>query len=603
MSVAHSKGMRNDITGLRALAVIPVLLFHAKVPFIPGGFLGVDLFFFISGFLITGDILRKVKSEKFSFLSFYDRRARRILPALLFVMLIVALLSPIFMVPYDIKNLGQSIVASTFAANNILLYITSGYWSLASEFKPLYHTWSLGVEEQYYFIVPIVFIAFYKLIKGTKPLYLFITLFIIASFLYSFFVDSKEYNFLILFTRVWELMCGGLLAAYLNKNTLKSNNYLSALGVFCIVVSFLFPYVFSSNQAIVNALPIFGAFLIVGFSSSTATYAGRLLSSKPFVFIGLISYSVYLWHQPLIAFFRLSSEYEPNPYVLAAVSFVAIPLAYLTWRLIENPARDFNFAPAKLFYPVLALCASGIVTTGLVMHKTYGFQSYFSEYSYDGDPQQYVDLPRKYSQIPTQNAERRTQNAEKERLVVLGNSFARDFINMLLEHNLDRKFDIVYDDLGCNVTEQRLAQMLHGSQYVVLANAWALGVDASDAYEELAVCVDDLNSRIQGRKLFVLGAKNFGWNNNFVKMLPSNSFVMAKTKPLDNIDNFNRMAVLGIDGYIDMLGLLKNSSGEVNIFTDEGKFITYDTNHLTKNGAKYLAAIVFEKTELAVLNK
>ena len=186
---------------------------------------------------------------------------------------------------------------------------------------------------------------------------------------------------------------------------------------------------------------------------------------------------------------------------------------------------------------------------------------------------------------------------------MLGNSFARDFINMLLEHNLDRKFDIVYDDLGCNVTEQRLAQMLHGSQYVVLANAWALGVDASDAYEELAVCVDDLNSRIQGRKLFVLGAKNFGWNNNFVKMLPSNSFVMAKTKPLDNIDNFNRMAVLGIDGYIDMLGLLKNSSGEVNIFTDEGKFITYDTNHLTKNGAKYLAAIVFEKTELAVLNK
>lgn len=596
MSVAHSKGMRDDITGLRALAVIPVLLFHAKIPFIPGGFLGVDLFFFISGFLITGDILRKVKTGQFSFLSFYDRRARRILPALLFVMLVVALFSPVFMVPYDIKNLGQSIVASTVAANNILLYITSGYWSLASEFKPLYHTWSLGVEEQYYFIIPILFIVFYKLIKDVKLLYLFIILFIIASFLYSFSIDNKEYNFLILFTRVWELMCGGLLAAYLNNNTLKSNGYLSALGVVCIIVSFLDPYIFSNNQAVVNALPILGAFLVIAFSSETATYAGRFLSSKPLVFIGLISYSVYLWHQPLIAFFRLSSEYEPNAYVLAAVSFLSLPLAYFTWRLVENPARNFKSAPAKLFYPILAVSVFGLLAAGLIMHKTYGFQESFPEYTYDGDPQQYVDFPRKFSAIPT-------EKTNKERLVVLGNSFARDFINMLLEHDLDRKYEIVYDDLGCNVSDQRLEQLLQNSRYVVLANAWALGADAAKVYESLSICVEDLNNRIHDRKLFVLGAKNFGWNNNFVKMLPAENLTAANTKPLGNIDTFNTMAAKGIDGYIDMLSLLKDSSGQVPVFSDEGKFITYDTNHLTKSGAKYLGAIVFEKTELAILNK
>lgn len=596
MSVVHSKVMRDDITGLRALAVIPVLLFHAKIPFIPGGFLGVDLFFFISGFLITGDILRKVSAGQFSFLKFYDRRARRILPALLFVMLVVALSSPVFMVPYDIKNLGQSIVASTVAANNILLYITSGYWSLASEFKPLYHTWSLGVEEQYYFIIPILFIVFYKLIKDVKLLYLFIMLFIIASFLYSFSIDNKEYNFLILFTRIWELMCGGLLAAYLNNNTLKSNGYLSALGVVCIIVSFLDPYIFSNNQAVVNALPILGAFLVIAFSSETATYAGRFLSSKPLVFIGLISYSVYLWHQPLIAFFRLSSEYEPNAYALAAVSLLSLPLAYLTWRLVENPARNFKSAPAKLFYPILAVSVFGLLAAGLVMHKTYGFQESFPEYTYDGDPQQYVDLPRKFSVIPT-------EKTNKERLVVLGNSFARDFINMLLEYDLDRKYEIVYDDLGCAVSDQRLEQLLHNSRYVVLANDWALGADAVTVYESLSICVEDLNNRIYDRKLFVLGAKNFGWNNNFVKMLPTEKLTAAKTKPLSNIDRFNTKAAKGIDGYVDILSLLKDSSGEVPVFSDEGKFITYDTNHLTKNGAKYLGAIVFEKTELAILNK
>ena len=186
---------------------------------------------------------------------------------------------------------------------------------------------------------------------------------------------------------------------------------------------------------------------------------------------------------------------------------------------------------------------------------------------------------------------------------MLGNSFARDFINMLLEYGLDRKYDIVYDDSGCKVTDQSLEQMLQGSQYVVLANDWALGADATEAYEGLAVCVDDLNSRIRGRKLFVLGAKNFGWNNNFVKMLPYDNFSVVRTKPLKNIDHFNSMASKSIEGYIDILSLLKDSSGKVKVFSDEGKFITYDTNHLTKSGAKYLGAIVFEKTDLAVLNQ
>ena len=588
--------MRDDITGLRALAVIPVLLFHAKIPFVTGGFLGVDLFFVISGFLITGDILRKIQRNEFSFVSFYDRRARRILPALLFVMITVALLSPFFMVPYDIKSLGQSIFASTFAANNILLYLTSGYWSLASEFKPLYHTWSLGVEEQYYFIVPIIFVCCYRFFKRISIIQWLILIFIVSSFTYSFFVENKEYNFLILFTRVWELMAGGMLAVYMSSRVLKSSEPLAVIGIICIVFSFLFPYAFSTNQAIINLLPVLGACLIIGFSGGVETCTGRLLSSSSFVFIGLISYSVYLWHQPLIAFFRLSSEVEPDPYILAAVSFLSIPLAYMTWRFIENPARDFSISTAKRFYPVLIIGVFITSASGLLMHKTYGFQEQFPQYSYDGDPQLYVDQPMKFSLFET-------ENSGKERLVVLGNSFARDFINMLIEQGLDKKYQLVYEEAGCSVTDERLQELLPGAQYVILASNWAQTESAAIAFRKLQACIQNLNEKLTGQKLFIFGAKNFGWNNNFVKMLSVDNFQEIKTNPLSNVVAFNRMAAESTVNYIDVLNLLMDKNGKVSIFSDDGKFITYDTNHLTRSGARYLATKIFTDTALSVLNE
>lgn len=141
---------RNEIDGLRALAVVPVLLFHAGFDTFSGGFVGVDIFFVISGYLITTIIIEDMEQKRFSIVNFYERRARRILPALFLVMLVCIPFSWFWMLPDPLENFGQAIVATTLFSNNILLYITSGYWELASEFKPLLHTWSLGVEEQYY---------------------------------------------------------------------------------------------------------------------------------------------------------------------------------------------------------------------------------------------------------------------------------------------------------------------------------------------------------------------------------------------------------------------------------------------------------------------
>ena len=183
---------RNDINGLRALAVLPVLFFHAGLSGFSGGFLGVDVFFVISGFLITSNIIKSQSNGAFSIVSFYGKRARRILPPLILTLLVTLILSFIFMLPYDLKNLGQSLVATSFGANNILLYLTSGYWSLAAEFKPLYHTWSLGVEEQYYIIIPIVFIIFFN--KPKVLLASVITLFLI-SILSSYIIENKAIRY------------------------------------------------------------------------------------------------------------------------------------------------------------------------------------------------------------------------------------------------------------------------------------------------------------------------------------------------------------------------------------------------------------------------
>lgn len=590
--------MRDDITGLRAVAVISVLLFHSKIPLFSGGFLGVDLFFVISGFLIVGDIVRRLENKNFSYLNFYDRRARRILPALLAVMAVVTLLSPFLMVPYDLKNFGQSLFASTFALNNVLLYLTSGYWSMAAELKPLYHTWSLGVEEQFYFVVPLALMLSYRWCNSRKWTYLTIVLIIILSIVHSYLVQQVEYNFLILFTRMWELMIGGVLAVYMDKRSVKPCEYMAVIGIILIAFPLVFPYALSHNQAIVNLSPVLGASLVIGFAGGDETYTGRFLSTRVLVFIGLVSYSIYLWHQPLIAFCRLASEEEPSSYILASVSLLSVPLAYITWRFVENPARNRAYAPPKIFYSVIVVAAVLISATGLVMHKTYGFEKFFEKYAYGGDPQVYVEGPYRY-------ADTSAVEDSRERLVVLGNSFARDFINMLVEEGLDKRYHLtyVYEGAECDAGMESVERVLPRARVIVLASNWAQTTPADEALVRLQRCVNQLRTIIGDRRLFVFGAKNFGYNNNFVKMRRADRLQSIRVKPLPNIVAFNTMANRVIPNYIDVMSLVADQDGRVNVFTDQGRLITYDTNHLTKDGARYLGEIVFSESELAILAK
>ena len=329
---------RAEIDGLRALAVLPVILFHAGFDWFSGGFIGVDVFFVISGYLITTILIKDIEDNGISTIAFYERRVRRILPALFFVMLVCIPFAWMWMLPDALENFGQSLVSTSLFSNNLLLMVTSGYWDLASEYKPLMHTWSLAVEEQFYIIFPIFLIFAWRFGKN-KVLWLIIFLSLISFTLseYGWRLNSNT-NFYNSLTRAWELLAGSIAAIVAYQKGLKNNNGLALLGLIAVLYS-----IFGFNEetpfpSAFTLVPVIGSVLIILYADNR-TFTAKILSTKILVGIGLISYSLYLWHQPIFAFARIYkqniiTDFESYIYVL-----LSIFLAFLTWKYVETPFR------------------------------------------------------------------------------------------------------------------------------------------------------------------------------------------------------------------------------------------------------------------------
>lgn len=580
---------RSDINGLRALAVLPVLFFHAGIPLFSGGFLGVDVFFVISGYLITEKLLSSFESGRFSLAGFYDNRVRRIIPALLIVCAFTTVASFIFMLPYSLKNYGQSLVATMLSSNNILLYLTSGYWSLAAEFKPLYHTWSLGVEEQYYFIAPLLLYLLFRAFGRSGPGMRGCVLALLSVSLLVTVIpaeNDKEMKFLLIFFRAWELLAGAWLALTSERN--RSVAPLSMLGLAMLLSSYAAPDLLGSNQGVVEALPVVGTCLIIRFSNP-GNLTGRILSLRPLTFVGLISYSVYLWHQPIIACVRLSSPVQPHPLTLLAYSLLSLPLAYLSWRYVENVFRNRTLVSARSLYTIVGAGVLVHLVAGYALYRTYGLQSLWPEYSYGANPQTYVDWPNRFAQASF-------HNNGKPRTLVIGNSFARDYINMLRETGHLDSLDVVLVDYdqGCNNGSFGwVNDLLKASDRVVFSQNWGQvsdGMSVADVYS----CYQQMRRQSRGR-VVVLGAKNFGWNNDFVKLV-GGPLRGIRVQPLQSVVAFDGSARAVFDkDYIDVLDLFADTAGAVPVFTPDERFITYDTNHLTSAGARYVGEKLFAR--------
>lgn len=371
---------RREIDGLRAVAVVPVILFHAGFDVFSGGYVGVDVFFVISGYLITSIIISDLENGTFSISQFYERRARRILPALYVVMLCCIPFAWMWMLPGELKEFSQSIVAVIFFASNILFWRQEGYFAPAAELNPLLHTWSLAVEEQYYLIIPVFMLVAWRL--GRTRVFWLIC--IIATFSLAAsewgWRNEPAANFYLAPTRAWELLIGAICAFWLTGREQRSSNWLSQTGLALILFSIFYYDEATPFPSLYSLVPVLGTALIIVFAGPT-TLAARLLGTRVFVGIGLISYSAYLWHQPLFAFARIRSIAEPSGYLMAALAVLSLLMAYFSWRYVEKPFRIGHATILKTrrgVFVTSGLAAAAFVAAGLAGYAGNGFEQRFN---------------------------------------------------------------------------------------------------------------------------------------------------------------------------------------------------------------------------------
>ena len=599
---------RRDIDGLRAIAILPVIFFHAGFNNFDYGYLGVDIFFVISGFLITSFIVNDLKLEKFKVLNFFDRRARRILPGLVFIMIASIPLALVYMQPDDLENFGQSLFATSLFSNNILLYLTSGYWDIASEFKPLLHTWSLSVEEQYYVVFPFMMILIWKLKNFWLMFLLFLFLSIISFFYYYFgsfgneSIESRA-SFLLLFGRAWQILLGAIGALISLKvitkiDTVKKfyKEFICLLGISLILLSMFHSLIFELNQIYLPVLASIGTLLLLVFSNQNLI-ATALLRSKLFVWIGLISYSLYLWHQPIFAFARIRSFDEPSFVSMILLILFLIPLATLSFKLerfFKNPKNVNN----RIFYSSLIVSLIIICSAGLTFHFSNGFYKNYNELTapylvedkfYDNDG--YIVDAFKFQDLEF--------SGNKKNLIIYGDSFARDFINMGRSNDYFKNYEFTIRPYNCfnkqNYTDEEKFNLIKEGDLIIISYR-ILPTEASKR------CLKNKISYLEKNKIdfLVIGTKDFGYNIN--RPLKDKIYDF-KAKPSEEILEFNDFLKNNVpnEKFIDLLNLISTEDG-VPLFTEDNKLMSIDRAHLTYFGAKEVGKIIFSDIRLNDLN-
>jgi peptidoglycan/LPS O-acetylase OafA/YrhL len=368
---------RPEVDGLRALAIIPVVLFHLGLNNLSGGYIGVDIFFVISGYLITSILYNDLQNNSFSIIRFYERRIRRIFPPLFFVLFTTSVICWFIFLPEEFIKFGRSLSAAAIFLSNVLFWNEAGYFDAAAETKPLLHTWSLAVEEQFYlFFPPFLYLLFRYTQKNIVKI---IGVSLAVSLSLSIWLTNQYPNasFYLIPGRTWELGVGALIAlgAFPVLTSVRWSNTLSILGFILIIFSIITFDVSTSFPGIAALIPCAGAALIIHSTHHNSTLIGKILSLKPVIFIGLISYSLYLWHWPVIVFYKHLSL---KPFTIIETFFIlvlSILLAILSWHFIEKPFRGKDsFLSKKPLFVLAILGISGFIGVGSIIANSSGMK-------------------------------------------------------------------------------------------------------------------------------------------------------------------------------------------------------------------------------------
>jgi peptidoglycan/LPS O-acetylase OafA/YrhL len=380
---AARPGYRPDIDGLRAVAVVLVILDHLRTR-VSGGYIGVDVFFVISGYLISAHILTEMNAGRFSIVNFYERRVRRIFPALLIMLLVCSVLAWLFLLPSELVDFAKSMVAAVLSSSNILFWTQVGYFDAPSALKPLLHTWSLGVEEQFYVFFPLFLIALRRWLPSRLKAALWtafgVSLLAAGAWVYR----DPSAAFFLSPLRAWELLIGTLLSqGYLPRLRTPTARGIGGIAGLLLILVPAVTYTAQTRFPGLSALPpCAGAALVIAAGETGSSWAGRLLSWRPVVFVGLISYSLYLWHWPLIVFWNrgrlLPDAASLDAHAKLGLLAASLVAGTLSWALVERPFRVGRWKPRrKAMFTTAAAVSAALLAVGAWMWATGGLPRRF----------------------------------------------------------------------------------------------------------------------------------------------------------------------------------------------------------------------------------
>jgi peptidoglycan/LPS O-acetylase OafA/YrhL len=368
---------RADIDGLRALAIMPVLLFHAGVPGFGGGYVGVDIFFVISGYLITGLIAREIDAGRFSIIRFYERRARRIMPALIIMIAAAMVAATLLFFPDDLAKVPSAAVAAALFYSNIHLFFDVNYFGGGAEIKPLLHTWSLAVEEQFYIGFPLLLVLIARVApQWRRPIIVAVTL---LCFALAVATQGRGdgFAFYWLPPRAWELLAGSVIAlGAIPPMGQRVREGLAVAGVVAIAVAVAAYDKTTIFPGLTALPPVLGAAAII--MTGPETRVARVLATAPLVGIGLISYSLYLWHWPVIVFAEYAGDAKLAGWASVAAIALSLGLAVLSWRWIERPFRDPQRMPRKAIFGAAGIGMAALCIAAALLATTQGWPGRFS---------------------------------------------------------------------------------------------------------------------------------------------------------------------------------------------------------------------------------
>ena len=613
---------RPEIDGLRCVAVLPVILFHAGIGLFSGGYVGVDVFFVISGFLITGIIARELEQGDFSVINFYERRARRILPALFFVLGITTVAAVCILLPYELANYGKNQVGVILFVSNVLLWMDVNYFAGAAELNPLLHTWSLAVEEQFYIIFPLVLVILWR--WRMAAVWTALVLGLIGSLMLADILSTRSQaaNFYLLPTRAWELLIGALLALWVRRYKQPSGLVAEGLGLVGLAAIMLSVIIFDKATpfpSIYALLPVLGtAAVIVGATSTTL--AGRILSLRPVVWIGLISYSAYLWHQPVFAFARtLNSTETPAAWLMLILGLVSLGLAWITWAFVEHPFRRRGRFSRRQIFSWSCLTGGMLACVGLALFQFQGLPQRYPEsqraWVVTG-PQQYGNYV-KTSYAMVENAK---LSDDKPNLVIVGDSFSQDFYNVIRERGAftDHAISAIYIPTRCQLhyglpmaeflthaaredkllcARQKLDEQdietIRRADVLIFAANWHLW--SAERFPAMLTAME----LSQKQRVLVIGGKRFEKHRR--NLLAYNSENAPQIRlPVDLLTSeINAILAAGLpeSSFVDIFGTVCKEG--CPLFTSKAEIISYDGSHLTREGARFLGDSLFNTQPLA----